>query len=85
MTKNSCPKCKKSKNVLKILVSKPLYPDQEKFINEFQVEDDSVHYGQKIFGYLHPQSNGLYRFAIASDDTSELWISTDENIPKIND
>ena len=24
MTKNSCPKCKKSKNVLEILVSKPL-------------------------------------------------------------
>ena len=23
MTKNSCPKCKKSKNVLEILVSKP--------------------------------------------------------------
>ena len=56
----------------------PKYPDQEKFINEFQIEDDSVDYGQKIFGYLHPQSNGLYRFAIASDDTSELWISTDE-------
>ena len=57
----------------------PKYPDQEKFINEFQIEDDSVDYGQKIFGYLHPQSNGFYRFAIASDDTSELWISTDEN------
>ena len=39
----------------------PNYPDQEKFINEFQIEDDSVDYGQKIFGYLHPQSNGLYR------------------------
>ena len=57
----------------------PKYPDEEKFINDFQIEDDSVDYGQKIFGYLHPQSNGLYRFAIASDDTSELWISTDEN------
>ena len=57
----------------------PKYPDEEKFINDFQIEDDSVDYGQKIFGYLHPQRNGLYRFAIASDDTSELWISTDEN------
>ena len=28
----------------------PKYPDQEKFINEFQIEDDSVDYGQKIFG-----------------------------------
>ena len=57
----------------------PKYPDEEKFINDFQIEDDSVEYGQKIFGYLHPQSNGLFRFAIASDDSSELWISTDEN------
>ena len=57
----------------------PKYPDLDKFINEFQIEDDSVDYGQKIFGHLHPQSNGFYRFAIASDDTSELWISTDEN------
>ena len=60
----------------------PKYPDQEKFINDFQIEDDSEDYGQKIFGYLHPQSNGLYRFAIVSDDTSELWISTDENPDK---
>ena len=57
----------------------PKYPDEEKFINDFQIEDDSLEYGQKIFGYLHPQSNGLFRFAIASDDSSELWISIDEN------
>ena len=37
----------------------PKYPDEEKLINDFQIEDDSVDYGQKIFGYLHPQSNGF--------------------------
>ena len=57
----------------------PKYPDERKVINDFEIEDDRVNYGQKIFGYLHPQSNGLFYFAITSDDTSELWISTDEN------
>ena len=57
----------------------PKYPDEGKVINDFEIEDDRVNYGQKIFGYLHPQSNGLFYFAITSDDTSELWISTDEN------
>ena len=57
----------------------PKYPDEKKVINDFEIEDDRVNYGQKIFGYLHPQSNGLFHFAITSDDTSELWISTDEN------
>ena len=71
--------CGSSVTYLKKSLFFPKYPDQEKFINEFQIEDDSEDYGQKIFGYLHPQSNGLYRFAIASDDSSELWISTDEN------
>ena len=67
------------RNIFKKSLFFPKYPDQEKFINELQIEDDSLDYGQKIFGYLHPQSDGLYRFAIASDDTLELWISTDEN------
>ena len=57
----------------------PRYPDEKKVINDFEIEDDRVDYGQKIFGYLHPQSNGFFRFGITSDDTSELWISTDEN------
>ena len=57
----------------------PRYPDEKKVINDFEIEDDRVDYGQKIFGYLHPQSNGFFRFGITSDDASELWISTDEN------
>ena len=46
MTKNSCPKCKKSKNVLEILVSKPFerlivirkYKDQNLPFRKFQLE-----------------------------------------------
>jgi len=37
-------------------------------------------YGARIRGYLHPPVTGPYRFWIASDDTSELYLSLDENL-----
>jgi hypothetical protein len=36
-------------------------------------------YGTRIRGYLHPVTTGTYYFYIASDNASELWLSTDEN------
>jgi photosystem II stability/assembly factor-like uncharacterized protein len=36
-------------------------------------------YGSRIRGYICVPSNGAYTFWIASDDNSELWLSTDEN------
>jgi hypothetical protein len=33
--------------------------------------------GTRIRGYLHPIADGNYTFWIASDDASELWLSTD--------
>jgi hypothetical protein len=36
-------------------------------------------YAQRVFGYLIPQESGEYIFWIASDDGSELMLSTDEN------
>ncbi|MHC4676435.1 MAG: CotH kinase family protein, partial [Planctomycetota bacterium] len=33
-------------------------------------------YGTRIRGFLHPQVTGSYTFWIASDDNSELWLST---------
>jgi uncharacterized protein (DUF1800 family) len=35
-------------------------------------------YGTRIRGYIMPPTTGNYTFWIASDDTSELWISTDD-------
>src|SRR5208282_641549 len=36
-------------------------------------------YGQRLRTYLVPPTTGAYTFWIASDDTSELFVSTDEN------
>ena len=59
----------------------PRYPDERlmKFVNDFQIEDNTVDYGQQIFGFVRPPESGLYRFAIASDDESELWLSQNED------
>lgn len=35
--------------------------------------------GQRVSGYLWAPDTGRYTFWIASDDSSELWLSTDEN------
>ena len=36
-------------------------------------------YGQRIRGFICPPVTGNYTFWIASDDNSELWLSTDDN------
>ena len=59
----------------------PSYPNEKKFIRkftEFQIEDNKTEYGQTIAGFLNPTRSGSYRFAIASDDSSELWLSLSE-------
>ena len=39
----------------------------------------SEYYGQRIRGYIVPPSTGNYTFWIASDDYSQLWLSTDND------
>ena len=37
-------------------------------------------YGAKVSGFLIPPESGDYTFFIRSDDASQLWLSTDDNI-----
>ncbi len=41
--------------------------------------DWADYYGQRISGTIQPAESGDYTFLIASDDNSELWLSTDDN------
>ena len=36
-------------------------------------------YGWHLSGYIHPPETGEYIFAVATDDNSELWLSTDSD------
>lgn len=40
--------------------------------------DAADNYGQRWTGWLTPNTSGDHRFFIASDDTSELWLSTND-------
>ena len=34
-------------------------------------------YGWHVSGFIHPPETGEYIFAVATDDNSQLWLSTD--------
>ena len=36
-------------------------------------------YGWSMMGYIYPPETGEYIFALATDDNSQLWLSTDES------
>ncbi|MCH7556632.1 MAG: hypothetical protein IIB56_04145, partial [Planctomycetes bacterium] len=55
----------------------PSYSDE---VMSFEAPTDiGDAFGGRLHGYLHPESSGDYLFWIASDDNSELWLSTDES------
>ena len=59
----------------------PYFPDKRSFVSEFRKTQvlNMTDNGERIFGFVHPQVSGLYKFAITSDDTSELWLSRNED------
>ena len=57
----------------------PRYPHERLFLRSFQIVRDFDSYGLRIFGFIRPRVSGIYTFAVSSDDTSELWLSFDEN------
>ncbi len=55
----------------------PGSPDQTDLLPALEGPRGSKDYGQRISGYIYPPVTGQYRFWIASDDQSQLWLSTD--------
>lgn len=73
--------CSEEVEVLKKSPFYPRFPEEKKLvkISGFFVEDNSREYGQTITGFIHSRKSGTFRFAIASDDSSELWLSPSED------
>jgi hypothetical protein len=62
------------------LTSHPNYPDNPSStssLTSFEIPVNAMdNYGTRVRGYLNPPSSGTYKFWIASDDSSELRLST---------
>jgi hypothetical protein len=61
----------------------PAYPNPSytSFFTNFETEINSgkTYYGQRVRAFVVPPTNGSYTFWIASDDSSNLFLSSDEN------
>jgi hypothetical protein len=52
-------------------------PTYTAFLHSFQTTDFSDNYAQRISGFFTPATTGNYNFFVASDDDSDLFLSTD--------
>jgi signal transduction histidine kinase len=58
----------------------PFHPSGREICRAFETASNWGEYNlTRMRGYLHPRVSGNYRFWIASDNSSELWLSTDAN------
>jgi hypothetical protein len=58
----------------------PNDPDGSEFLDLFEGPRNwGNDYGSRLYGWLMTPESGEYTFWIASDDSSELWLSTDED------
>lgn len=58
----------------------PFSPTRHEILNAFEIRGIWwSHYVDRARAYLVPPTDGVYQFWIASDDTSELWLSENES------
>jgi hypothetical protein len=58
----------------------PNNPSGSNYLTSLEAPTDwADNYGTRIRGFVHPPTTGSYTFWIASDDHSELWLSTSDN------
>ena len=57
----------------------PVNPTGTSYLPKFEAPSSwGDNYGNRVRGYVHPPVTGQYQFWIASDNRSELWLSTDD-------
>ena len=61
----------------------PRFPVKKEFATNFTSERKASEIGERVFGFVYPKFTGKYQFAITSDDTSELWLSANEDPRKV--
>ncbi|MFH1716026.1 MAG: LamG-like jellyroll fold domain-containing protein [Planctomycetota bacterium] len=65
------------------LTDNPAFPDSPTYSDQITLfetpTDFADNFGSRVRGYLHPETSGDYTFWIATDDSSDLWLSTSDS------